>query len=385
VALAQQEICIKNLNDDKSDSVDMRSCEAIMQDILRLAQRNGKCVNMYDVRLDDSYPSCGMNWPPDLAHVTPYLRREDVTRALHINPDKKTGWNECNSQVSAAFTNRHSKASKVLLPKLLEHMPIILFSGDQDFICNHRGTENIINNMQWNGGKGMELSSGMTAPKQDWTFEGEPAGQYQTARNLTYIKFYNASHMVPFDFPRRTRDMLDRFMGVDIASIGGTPTDSRIDGEKGVEVSVGGHTNSTIAKEEESLKIQAAKWAAYRRSGEVALVFVIVGALAFGFFVWRDRRRRLGYAGVLGTDPYDRRSSIGGGLGLNTTRPNGKRRQTDQDVEAARDFDEAELDDMEPRARREDLSSEGQHFGLDDDEDSDQDIAGHGAARNGRL
>jgi carboxypeptidase D len=382
VALAQQEKCIKALNEDKENKVDLHVCEAIMQDILRLAQRNGKCVNMYDTRLDDSYPSCGMNWPPDLEYVTPYLRRPDVTRALHINPDKKTGWVECNSQVSAAFTARHSTSSKLLLPNLLAHMPIVLFSGDKDFICNHLGTENIINNMQWNGGSGMELANGMTAPKQDWTFEGEPAGQYQTARNLTYLKFYNASHMVPFDFPRRSRDMLDRFMGVDIASIGGTPSDSRIDGEKGVEVSVGGHTNSTAAKEEESLKIQAAKWAAYRRSGEVALVFVIVGALAFGFFVWRDRRRRQGYAGVLGTDPYDRNSSMSGGLGLNGARPNGKRRQTDQDIEAARDFDEAELEDLEPRNGN---SKEAQHFGLDDDEDEDEDIAAHGHARNGRM
>lgn len=32
------------------------------------------CINMYDVRLRDSYPSCGMSWPPDLTDVTPYLR-----------------------------------------------------------------------------------------------------------------------------------------------------------------------------------------------------------------------------------------------------------------------------------------------------------------------
>jgi carboxypeptidase D len=32
------------------------------------------CLNVYDVRLRDSYPSCGMSWPPDLADVTPYLR-----------------------------------------------------------------------------------------------------------------------------------------------------------------------------------------------------------------------------------------------------------------------------------------------------------------------
>src|SRR5579859_2003981 len=32
------------------------------------------CINMYDVRLRDTYPSCGMSWPPDLTDVTPYLR-----------------------------------------------------------------------------------------------------------------------------------------------------------------------------------------------------------------------------------------------------------------------------------------------------------------------
>ena len=31
------------------------------------------CMNIYDIRLSDTSPACGMNWPPDLAEVTPYL------------------------------------------------------------------------------------------------------------------------------------------------------------------------------------------------------------------------------------------------------------------------------------------------------------------------
>lgn len=36
---------------------------------------NGKnmCINIYDVRLDDTMPACGMNWPPDIKPVTTYL------------------------------------------------------------------------------------------------------------------------------------------------------------------------------------------------------------------------------------------------------------------------------------------------------------------------
>lgn len=368
-ATRQQQDCLKALNEPgAADKIDVAVCESVMQEILRNTQSSPAdqaCVNMYDVRLRDSYPSCGMNWPPDLAQVKPYLRRDDVKKALHINVDKKTGWVECNNQVGAAFTAKNSKPSMQLLPDLLEKMPIVLFSGDKDMICNHIGTENLINNLKFNGGTGMQ-SDGMTSMKHDWTFEGEPAGQYQTARNLTYLRFYNSSHMVPFDYPRRSRDMLDRFMGVDIASIGGTPVDSKIDGEKGTEVSVGGHPNSTAAQEEEASRLQEAQWNAYRRSGEGALAVILIAAVAWGIFIWRSRRRRRGYQGVIGSDPYD--DGRGDGLGLNG-------RKAERDVEAARAYDEAELDDMEVgrigKSKERSNMDDDDAFALDD-EDEDE-------------
>lgn len=369
---AQQERCIKDLDAGGSNHVDVTNCEAILQDVLRVTQNQAKepCINMYDVRLRDTYPSCGMNWPPDLEQVTPYLRRQDVIDALHIDPDKKTGWTECNGNVGSAFRAANSKPSRELLPNLLQHMPIILFSGDQDLICNHLGTEELIANLEWNGARGMELGSGTTAPRRDWTFEGEPAGIYQSARNLTYIKFFNSSHMVPFDYPRRTRDMLDRFLGVDIASIGGSPADSRIDGEKAPSTSVGGHPNSTVAEEAEKDKINAATWAAYKRAGEVALFFVAIAAGAWGWFVFRERRRRAGYKGVFGADPYDdggrdRAPSMNSGLGLDGFNRN-RRSQADRDIEAAADFDENELDNLSDGRHKE---MDRERFGLADSDD----------------
>jgi len=32
-----------------------------------------KCVNVYDVRLEDDEPACGMQWPPDLKDISSYL------------------------------------------------------------------------------------------------------------------------------------------------------------------------------------------------------------------------------------------------------------------------------------------------------------------------
>lgn len=377
---SQQAVCDKIMSETGGkDKVDTAQCEAILQDILRETQskdadNKSQCVNMYDVRLKDSYPSCGMNWPPDLEQVTPYLRRDDVLKALHISPGKKAGWTECNGAVGSAFRASHSKPSIQILPDLIKEVPTVLFSGAEDLICNHIGTEELISNMEWNGGKGFEISPGTWAPRRDWEFEGKSAGFYQEARNLTYILFYNSSHMVPFDYARRTRDMLDRFMKVDIASIGGVPTDSRIDGEKGLETSVGGHPNSTVAEEAELAKLEAAKWSAYYRSGEIVLVIVIIAASAWGWFVWRDRRKRNGYKGVFGGEtPISlggARNGFRNGMGLESFR----NKRANRDVEAA-DFDESELDELHVET-----PIEADHYSVgsaSDDEDGEKPVNGH--------
>ncbi|KAL9044349.1 MAG: hypothetical protein Q9214_002508, partial [Letrouitia sp. 1 TL-2023] len=325
--------CVRKLNEPGGvDQVDQPLCEKILTQMLELTAKDGRCANMYDVRLDDTWPSCGMNWPPDLTSLTPYLRRDQVKEALHVNKDKASGWTECAGSVGAKF-HPTSKPSISLLPELLEKIPVLLFSGEKDLICNHLGTEELIHNLKWNGGQGFELSPGTMAPRRDWTFEGESAGIYQEARNLTYVLFYNSSHMVPFDYPRRSRDMLDRFMDVDIASIGGKPADSRIDGEKGIQTSVGGHPNASIAEEQENEKVEAAKYTAYYHSGEIALVVVVIAASVWGWLVCKARRRRAGYQGLFG-------GSSGHLPRLN--------KRHGRDVEVA-DFDEGELDDLHIR------------------------------------
>ncbi|KAI6377844.1 Cell death protease [Pyricularia grisea] len=352
---AQYADCLKEW-DDNGAKVDVALCESVLQNLLKLiskveADGQRHCVNMYDVRLRDTYPSCGMNWPPDLVHVTPYLRRKDVVEALHVNPNKASGWTECTGAVGKSFKAQKSKPSIELLPKILEEVPILLFSGAEDLICNHMGTEAFIGKMTWNGGKGFELTPGTWAPRRDWTFEGKDAGFWQEARNLTYVLFKDSSHMVPFDYPRRSRDMLDRFMGVDISSIGGNPTDSRLDGEKLPETTVGGAAgNSTSKQEEEKKKLDEAKWYAYRKSGEVVLVIVAVAAAAWGWYIWRDRRRRRGYQGIFGGSPSESTTRLPGLGSRVTSSASGlegfrSKRQNGRDVEAG-DFDESELDDL---------------------------------------
>lgn len=340
----------------KAEAIDLPACEGILQKILSQTRKSGKndaCLNMYDVRLRDSWPSCGMNWPPDLTYLNPYLRKPEVTRALHIDPSKNTGWEECKDKVGYAFRKTQARPSVTLLPDIMKQVRVLLFSGADDLICNHFGTEDLINELEWNGAKGFEVSPGNMAPRRDWTFESEPAGFWQEARNLTYVLFYNASHMVPFDHPRRSRDMLDRFMGVDISSIGGSPSDSRIDGEKGLETTVSDATNNTKANEKEvKEKLQQAKWAAYQRSGEVALVFVSIAAALFGYFVWRQRRKGTLYSALRGEE---------------ASKSGFRRPGANTDLEAS-DFADASVDDVPLRSN---AAASSDHYGIGEDSDEE--------------
>ena len=113
---------------------------------------------MYDVRLSDSYPACGMNWPPDLKHMYTYLQRQDVVRAFHAQ-DASTAWTECRSAVHRALSTKHSNSSITVLPRVLEKVPVMLFAGDQDLICNYMGVEASIQGMKWNGDTGLGVGS----------------------------------------------------------------------------------------------------------------------------------------------------------------------------------------------------------------------------------
>jgi carboxypeptidase D len=122
---------------------------------------------MYNVREKDTSPSCGMNSPPDLENIEPYLQRGDVIKALNVKPAKKTGWQKCSGMVRQAFTAKNSVPAINLLPGLIESgINILLFSGDKDLICNHIGTETLIHNMKSKSGTGCDTSPGIWAPRQ---------------------------------------------------------------------------------------------------------------------------------------------------------------------------------------------------------------------------
>lgn len=86
--------CVTSLDEIEGEPINVDACEGIMQLVVGepggaecvylvhplpsansfLSELAGLCLNVYDVRLKDEVPACGMNWPLDLKNITSYLR-----------------------------------------------------------------------------------------------------------------------------------------------------------------------------------------------------------------------------------------------------------------------------------------------------------------------
>lgn len=186
-------------------------CDRVLNAILEVtrnseAGRFSECINMYDYSLKDLYPSCGMNWPPDLVWVNPFLRSDDVM--VNLNLENKKTWHECDGKVSSTLKGRNSEPSVKLLPALLEQIEIVLFHGNKDIICNYMGAEEMIKNLEWNGAQGFSD----LAVQQDWFHNNTLEGYVRSDRNLTFVNVFDSSHMVPFDKPEASRGIIDMLL-----------------------------------------------------------------------------------------------------------------------------------------------------------------------------
>lgn len=209
--LSQHERCQNAINDRDNKEFEKSQCDKIL-DVFSKATRiinddtgsRGTCYNYYDYRKQDVYPACGTNWPEILPSTNSYLNRQDVQQALNINHKKQ--WAECDEHTSSVFSPRKSAKSFELIPQLLTDVPIMFFNGDKDIICNHLGTEMMIEKIPiGNGQKGFSNDSHYI----NWIQDGVHVGNVRSEMNLTYVRVFNSSHMVPYDLPEISRGLLD--------------------------------------------------------------------------------------------------------------------------------------------------------------------------------
>ncbi|ORX51236.1 peptidase S10, serine carboxypeptidase [Hesseltinella vesiculosa] len=92
---------------------------------------------------------------------------------------------------------------------LNEGIRVMLYIGDKDWICNWMGNKAWSLKMDWPGQEGYNA-----AKDEAWVNKktGEQAGEVRTFKNLSFVKVFDAGHMVPFDQPANALDMIERWL-----------------------------------------------------------------------------------------------------------------------------------------------------------------------------
>lgn len=157
-------------------------------------------LNPYDIRIPCAVPPLCY----DFSNIETYLNNATVQEALGVS--KK--WSSCNYIVNFEFSGDWMKNYQGMLPDLLQDdIPVLIYAGDVDFICNWIGNKQWTLGLPWTG-----KSAFNAAEDKDWSVAGKTAGKVRTAQGFTFLQIHDAGHMVPRDQPEAALSMVDIFV-----------------------------------------------------------------------------------------------------------------------------------------------------------------------------
>jgi len=159
-------------------------------------------VNLYDVRRPcGDQPLCY-----DFTLLPKFLAQPAIAKALGVT---KT-WVDCNRFVDLklVFAGDWMLNFAYDIPALLgAGHRVLVYAGEYDFICNWMGNHGWMQALQWDGQQAFN-----NAPNTTFSVDGQAAGLMQSAQGLTFLKVYNAGHMVPLDQPNNAYQMMLQFI-----------------------------------------------------------------------------------------------------------------------------------------------------------------------------
>lgn len=169
-------------------------------------QRTGQ--NVYDVRgkCEDSGNLCYK----ELGYITDWLNQPSVLQAVGAEVES---YDSCNFDINRNFLFQGDwmKPFHRLVPSLLEKIPVLVYAGDADFICNWLGNQAWTEALEWPGHKKFAAAS-MVDLKIDGVKDGKKIGEVKSSGNFTYMRIHAAGHMVPLDQPEASLEFFNRWI-----------------------------------------------------------------------------------------------------------------------------------------------------------------------------
>ncbi|CAR25290.1 carboxypeptidase C [Lachancea thermotolerans CBS 6340] len=168
-------------------------------------------LNVYDIRSPCETEEGGLCYA-GLSYVEDYLNQPEVQVALGSDVSNFTG---CSNEVGLAFllTGDNNRPFQQYVAELVNRdIPVLLYAGDKDFICNWLGNLAWSDELEW---KHKEQYS--VLPLRPWKSEdsGETLGQVKSYSSFTFLRVFGAGHMVPYNQPEASLEMVNRWISGD--------------------------------------------------------------------------------------------------------------------------------------------------------------------------
>jgi cathepsin A (carboxypeptidase C) len=156
--------------------------------------------NVYDMRIPCEHPPLCY----DFSAVGTFVNDPQVQAILGVS--KK--WESCDMTVHAKLTNDWMKNYADQIPPMLnDGIRVLIYSGDQDYICNWLGNKAWTMEMEWPHKEKFNAAKDVT-----WSVGDDKAGEIRTHEGLSFLRVYDAGHMVPRDQPKNSLVMALSFM-----------------------------------------------------------------------------------------------------------------------------------------------------------------------------
>ncbi|KAF4696311.1 hypothetical protein FOZ60_001436 [Perkinsus olseni] len=169
-------------------------------------------ISMFDMRITQKLSGPGPAIPCTLPGrddaLDRYLNQKEVQRKLGVNKRFQSGSPAGDFGRDALFP------FETLLPELLEaEIRVLLFDGDQDFVCNWIGFERVANEIDWPG-----RAAFVRAPRQEYEGDdGISIGQlrvvgYKDKGMLRFLQVYRTGHFAAVGQPAAAQLIINDFI-----------------------------------------------------------------------------------------------------------------------------------------------------------------------------
>ncbi|KAI8067888.1 Alpha/Beta hydrolase protein [Gongronella butleri] len=140
-----------------------------------------------------------------------YANLPSVKKNLGIDP-VKDNFTICSDSVGTRFEldgDNIKSFAPAVAKTLHEGIRVLLFVGDKDYNCNWMGNKAWSLSLDWAGKEGFNLANDQPWMNKD---TGKHAGDVRKYKNLSFVKVFDAGHMVPYDQPENSLDLITRWL-----------------------------------------------------------------------------------------------------------------------------------------------------------------------------